>query len=66
MAHKRIWIGGYYFFDWDVYNDYAPELTNAGIQYDTETATQMAHTWGSGWVQGALAALYADSTKVSS
>ena len=65
-AHKRLWIGGYYYFDWDVYNTYAPELTNAGVKYDEEPATQMAHNWGSGWVPGALAALYQDSLNLSS
>ena len=63
---KRLWIGGYYYFDWDVYNDYAPELTNAHVLYDAESATQMAHNWGSGWVPGALAALYHDSINLSS
>ena len=58
---KRLWIGGYYYFEWDVYNIYAPELTNANVQYDLESSTQMAHNWGSGWVPGALAALYQDS-----
>ena len=65
-THKRIWIGGYHYFDYDVYSDYAPELTNAGVQYDAETPTQVAHTWTSGWVPGALAALYQDSTKLPS
>src|SRR5271165_5776483 len=65
-AHKRIWIGGYYYFDWDVYNDYAPELTNASVQYDAETATQMTHSWSSGWVPGAVAALYQDSINLHS
>jgi Putative esterase len=64
-AQKRIWIGGYYYFDWDVYDTYAPELTSAGIQYDLEPATEMAHNWGSGWVPGALAALYQDSINLS-
>jgi hypothetical protein len=63
---KRLWIGGYYYFDWDVYNDYAPELVNANVKYDAETATQMAHNWGSGWVPGALAALYQDSIHLPS
>jgi Putative esterase len=65
-AHKRLWIGGYYYFEWDVYNTYAPELTNAGIQYDEEAPTEMAHNWGSGWVAGAMAALYQDSINLSS
>jgi len=65
-AHKRIWIGGYYYFDWDVYNTYAPQLTSAGVKYDEEAATQMAHRWDSGWVSGAVAALYQDSISLSS
>ena len=60
-AHKRIWIGGYQYFQWETYNDYGVYLTNAGVQYDAETPTQMAHRWDSGWVPGALAALYQDS-----
>jgi hypothetical protein len=60
-AHKRIWIGGYQYFQWETYNDYGAYLTNAGVQYDAETPTQMAHRWDSGWVPGALAALYQDS-----
>ena len=63
---KRLWIGGYYYFDWDVYNDYAPELNNANVLYDAESPTEMAHNWGSGWVPGALAALYQDSINLSS
>ncbi len=58
---KRIWIGSYYYFDYNVNDYYAPELTTAGIQYDIEPPTQMAHRWDSGWVPQALAALYADS-----
>ena len=65
-AHKRIWIGGYYYFDYEVYSDYVPELTSAGVKFDAETPTQMTHAWGSGWVPGALAALYQDSLKLSS
>ena len=63
--HKRLWIGGYCYFDWDVYNDYAPELTNAHVLHDAASPAQMAHDWGSGWVPGALAALYQDSLNLS-
>jgi hypothetical protein len=66
MAQKRLWIGGYNLFETDVYNDYGPELTNAGVQYDAEAPTEMAHNWGSGWVASALAALYQDSINLSS
>jgi hypothetical protein len=63
---KRLWIGGYYYFDWDVYYQYAPELTNANVRYDLGSETQMAHNWGGGWVKGALTALYQDSINLSS
>jgi hypothetical protein len=63
-AAKRLWLGSYYYFDWDVNNYYAPELTTAGVQYDIEAPTQMAHRWDSGWVPGALSALYADSVSL--
>ena len=42
-------------------SDYDRLLTSEGIQHTTETPTSMSHTWTSGWVPGALAALYADS-----
>ena len=64
-TQKRIWIGGYHYFDWDV-TQYASRLTSAGIRYDAEKPTQMAHRWDSGWVPGALAALYQDSIKLRS
>ncbi|HEX4830198.1 MAG TPA: hypothetical protein VH478_03785 [Trebonia sp.] len=59
---KRLWLGGYYYFEYGVYSLFAPELANAKVPYDIEPATQMAHRWDSGWVAGALAALYADGT----
>jgi hypothetical protein len=64
-TQKRIWIGGYHYFDWDV-THYASRLISAGIRYDAEKPTQMAHRWDSGWVPGALAALYRDSIKLHS
>jgi len=64
-AHKRLWIGGYNLFQPDVYSVYAPELTSAGVKYDAETPTQAAHNWTSGWVAGAMAALYQDSLSQS-
>jgi hypothetical protein len=60
-AQKRIWLGSYYYFDYNVNDYYAPELTTASIRYDIEPPAQMAHRWDSGWVPSALAALHADS-----
>jgi hypothetical protein len=59
-ANNRIWIGGYHFFRQDV-ADYDTLLTAEGIRHTTETPTEMAHEWESGWVPIALAALEADS-----
>jgi hypothetical protein len=64
-TQKRIWIGGYHYFDWDV-TQYASLLTNAGILYDNAKPVDMAHRWDSGWVPEALAALYQDSIKLHS
>jgi hypothetical protein len=60
VANNRIWIGGYYYFGQDV-SDYGALLTAEGIQHTTETPTYAAHTWTSGWVPMAMAALYQDS-----
>lgn len=64
-TRKRIWVGGYHYFDWDV-TQYASRLATAGIQYDAVKPVQMAHRWDSGWVPGALAALHQDSVKLRS
>jgi len=61
VTSNRIWIGGYFYYGQDV-SDYDALLTQEGIQHTTETPTQAsAHTWNSGWVPMALAALYQDS-----
>jgi hypothetical protein len=60
VTANRIWIGGYGLYQTDD-SDYDRLLTTEGIQHTTETPTNMSHTWTSGWVPGALAALYADS-----
>ena len=60
QLNNRIWIGGYQVFQQDM-ADYDALLTSEGILHTTETPTPMAHTWDSGWVPIALAALYADS-----
>jgi S-formylglutathione hydrolase FrmB len=64
-AHKRIWLGGYSLYEPDVYNVYGPQLTNAGVHYDIGAPSQLEHNWGSGWVAGALAALYQDSINLT-
>ena len=65
LSHNRIWIGGYSLYPNDV-SDYDALLTSDGIAHSTETPQDMAHNWGSGWVPIALAALYQDSSNLSS
>jgi hypothetical protein len=60
VTANRIWIGGYSVFQSDV-SDYDSLLTSGGIEHSTETPQNMAHTWTSGWVPIALAALNQDS-----
>jgi hypothetical protein len=60
LTSNRIWIGGYGLYQADD-SDYNALLDSEGIAHSTETPQYMAHTWGSGWVPIALAALYQDS-----
>jgi hypothetical protein len=63
LTADRLWIGG-----WGLYKtedaDYNALLTAAGIAHSAETPRYMPHRWDSGWVRGALAALYQDSLKL--
>jgi hypothetical protein len=60
VSQNRLWIGGYNVFQTDL-ADYDSLLTSEGIAHTTETPTEMAHRWDSGWVPLALAALEQDS-----
>jgi hypothetical protein len=60
---KRIWIGGFALYQTDM-SDYNTLLTSKGVLHTTQTPTASSHTWTSGWVPGALAALYTDSTSL--
>ena len=61
LTNNRIWIGGYSLFGTDV-SDYGNLLTSEGIAHSAETPMQgVAHSWDSGWVPLALAALRQDS-----
>ncbi len=60
LTNNRIWIGGYNIFQTDI-SDYDSLLTSEGMAHSTETPQNMAHSWDSGWVPIALAALYQDS-----
>jgi hypothetical protein len=60
LTRNRIWIGSYALYGTDV-SAYDALLTSAGIAHSTETPQSMSHSWDSGWVPMALAALYQDS-----
>jgi hypothetical protein len=60
LNSNRIWIGGYALYQTDM-SDYDALLTSEGIKHTTETPTSTTHSWTSGWVPLALAALYQDS-----
>jgi S-formylglutathione hydrolase FrmB len=61
LRENRIWIGGSREFPVDM-ADYARLLAKDGILYTREPRS-MAHSWDSGWVPFALAALRKDSIK---
>ena len=60
VSSNRIWIGGYNAFQTDM-AAYDSLLTTEGIAHSTETPTSTDHSWDSGWVPIALAALEQDS-----
>lgn len=60
LTNNRIWIGSYNAFEQDV-ADYDTLLTSVGIIHTTGTPQNIPHRWDSGWVPGALTALYQDS-----
>ena len=62
LTNNRIWIGGYNAFQTDV-SDYDALLTSEGILHTVGPSQLIIHSWDSGWVPAALAALYQDSTQ---
>jgi Putative esterase len=60
LRESRIWIGGSREFPVDM-ADYAKLLTKEGMVYTREAPRFMFHSWDSGWVPVALAALRDDS-----
>lgn len=59
----RIWIGGYAYFKKDV-TDYDRLLTRVGIKHTLAPFVQLTHSWVTGWVPSALAALATDSAQL--
>jgi Putative esterase len=62
LSECRIWIGGSRNFPTEM-SDYAKLLSKEGIAYTREAPRFMPHSWDSGWVPDALAALRQDSIK---
>jgi hypothetical protein len=62
LKENRIWIGGGRALPKDM-SDYAKLLTKEGIVYTGEKPLSISHSWNSGWVPLALAALRQDSIK---
>lgn len=60
LSERRIWIGGSREFPTDM-SDYAKLLSKEGILFTREAPRFMFHSWDSGWVPVALAALRQDS-----
>ncbi len=60
LSNNRIWIGGYNLYQPDD-ADYDALLTSEGIVHSTQMQAYPAHSWDSGWVPAAMAALYQDS-----
>ncbi len=63
LTNNRIWIGGYSAFQTDM-SDYDTLLTSVGILHTMGPMQPIAHTWDSGWVAAALAALHQDGTQL--
>ena len=64
LDSNRIWIGGYSRFQTDM-SDYDALLTSEGVAHSVATPQPTAHSWWSGWVRMALAALRQDSMNLS-
>jgi len=63
QTRTRIWIGGNREFPADMSN-YASLLTKEEILYTRQAPQSMSHSWTSGWVPIALAALRHDSMRL--
>ena len=63
QTRNRIWIGGNREFP-AYMSSYASLLTKEGILYTRQAPQSMSHTWTSGWLPIALAALRHDSVKL--
>ena len=60
LSSNRIWLGGYSIFGTDI-TDFNALLTAEQIPHTLGPMQDVVHSWTSGWVPGALAALAQDS-----
>ena len=60
MTKDRIWLGGYGLYPQDM-ADYESLLSSQGVGCTRGLCRLVAHSWDSGWVPAAAAALYQDS-----
>ena len=60
LTQNRIWIAGYSLYGTDI-SDYNTLLTSEGILHTMGPSVYGTHTWTSGWMPAAVAALYQDS-----
>ena len=63
LINNRIWIGGYNLFPTDD-SDYNNLLASEAIVHSHVSQQYSAHSWDSGWVPAAMAALYQDSVNL--
>ena len=60
LNSNRIWLGGYSLYEQDM-EDFDALLTSEGIPHTLGPMQDVVHSWTSGWVPAALAALAQDS-----
>ncbi len=60
LNNNRIWLGGYSLYEQDM-EDFDALLTSEGIPHTLGPMQDVVHSWTSGWVPAALAALAQDS-----
>ena len=63
LNSNRIWLGGYSLYEQDM-EDFDALLTSEGIPHTLGPMQDVVHSWTSGWVPAALAALAQDSANI--
>ena len=63
LTQDRIWLGGYGLYPEEMLH-YEALLTSEGVRFTAGPMRLVAHSWDSGWVPAAVAALYQDSLRL--